>query len=691
MNQKSNNGSSVNPSNYVEKHLTTPPEGEGYRHADMRSLSLQMVGEGYPDSDTYGALKQRYPEKSDKEIWDLIKGAYRLNPKPALIGAGRRQFYSPNYWQVQQPTVKPFKLQETTVTPELPKSVATIEEFLLTAFNPDEIVSLTNEAGERNGRLGPVTNGSFYVVSDLIALIKKDGTEMLDSDAGCWIRVNPIKPGDESGKDSSVADWRHVLVEFDNIPKAQQYQIFTQSGLPITALIDSGGKSIHAWVKVDASSAEEHEARAKIIYDYFAAYKPDPNNKNESRYSRLPGVKRAGVMQQLVALNVGANTWGDWFERMTDREMVGGSVLDYANAPINNEATLLGDRYLCRGAGMFIVAPSGQGKSSLAVQLMTEWSIGGNPLGIAASDDLRVMLIQAEDDMGDITEMSKWILNVGFSAEKLRKMIDNTHIEPVNDVVGPNFVATLDNLCKQWKPDVVIINPYTSYLGDDAKDEKAANRFLREGLTPLLVRHNCAAIIMHHTPKTQFNPSADFTTTDFMYRGSGCATMTNWARAYLVFEPLPNDDKVFRFVAAKRGDRTGWDSKIRFYRHSRTPGVIKWEQATIEEIDNAMKKPSAKRTKEVVSDEVLLSVLSASEPFIKDQAIQSMRALDGVTRDDARSAFERFLADGRIMATQLPPELEKRRGPKQYKYLKTQVLREKELNTAPSQNLFGAN
>jgi hypothetical protein len=49
---------------------------------------------------------------------------------------------------------------------------------------------------------------------------------------------------------------------------------------------------------------------------------------------------------------------------------------------------------------------------------------------------------------------------------------------------------------------------------------------------------------MHHTPKTQFNPSADFSTTDFIYRGAGCASMSNWARAYLVFEPI-NDASYF--------------------------------------------------------------------------------------------------------------------------------------------------
>src|SRR3974390_487318 len=41
----------------------------------------------------------------------------------------------------------------------------------------------------------------------------------------------------------------------------------------------------------------------------------------------------------------------------------GRSISWYAKHPIDHAQTLLGERYLCRGAGMFVVAPSGMGKS----------------------------------------------------------------------------------------------------------------------------------------------------------------------------------------------------------------------------------------------------------------------------------------------------------------------------------------
>jgi RecA-family ATPase len=646
--------------NYIEKHLATRAEPEGFRHADIRNTSLQMVGEGFPDHEIFAAMKQRYPEKDDKEIWKLIRGAHKFNPQPAK--AGNLLAFASQQPVITAPVIKPFKLKAESAKSAIPKCDEPLTKVLLTAFNPDEIVSFTNKSVERNGKLSPCTNGTYFVVSDLVALLEKNGTEMVDGAAGAWLRLNPFKLGDVTGTDESVSSFRHLLVEFDKIPKEQQYQVLKQSGLPLTCIIDSGSKSLHGWVRVDAENIEQYKERAEFIYKYLAAYKLDPNNKNAARYSRMPNIKRDDVVQQLVELNdIEPEAYVEWYDKLIARPMVGGSILDYANAEIDDSATLLGDRYLCRGGGMFIVAPSGQGKSSLAVQLMSEWAIGGNPLGIVANGDLRVMLIQAEDDMGDITEMSRWILNAGFTHEKLAKIIRNTHVEPVNDVVGDRFIAALDSYCKQWKPDIVIINPYTSYLGDDAKDEKAANKFLREGLSPLLARHNCAAIIMHHTPKTQFNPSTDFTTTDFMYRGSGCATMTNWARAYLSFEPLPKDDKVFRFIAAKRGERIGWNSKIRFYRHSRTPGVIKWEQAGEEEVDAALKSNTNPSVKPVISDAELLSVFSKEQPISKTLALEAMEK-KGASVRAAKSAFERFETDQKIVEAPVTEEKPKGRG-----------------------------
>jgi hypothetical protein len=179
MNQKSYFGDAVNfgSENYIEKHLATPAEPEGFRHADIRDTSLQMVGEGFPDHEIFTAMKQRYPEKADSEIRKLISGAHKLNPQ--LVKAGRLLAFASPQPVIVAPTVKPFKLKAENAKTNIPKCSEPLTKMLLTAFNPDETVSFTNKSIERNGKLSPCTNGTYFVVADLVALLEKEGPNTL--------------------------------------------------------------------------------------------------------------------------------------------------------------------------------------------------------------------------------------------------------------------------------------------------------------------------------------------------------------------------------------------------------------------------------------------------------------------------------------------------------------------------------
>jgi hypothetical protein len=147
-----------------------------------------------------------------------------------------------------------------------------------------------------------------------------------------------------------------------------------------------------------------------------------------------------------------------------------------------------------------------------------------------------------------------------------------------------------------------------------------------------------------------------------MYRGAGCASMTNWARAYLVFEPV-NEEKLFRFVAAKRGQRIGWDSVTRFYRHSRVPGEIKWLQKCKGEADAALANKSKKKPS--IAEDKLLSVFSLVEPIAKSTAEKKMMEL-GASPAEARSAIQRFIDED---LTLVGEPTRKRRGVPSAKYV----------------------
>jgi Protein of unknown function (DUF3987) len=143
---------------------------------------------------------------------------------------------------------------------------------------------------------------------------------------GLFLRINPMKG--QNKRDVDVAVFRHLLVEFDldqnsnPIPKELQYSWLIDSGLPITAILDSGNRSIQGAVAIDAPDLAEYKRRQAIVWDYFKDRCLDPGNKNPSRYFRCPEVTRnlydknhilAGTArQELLAIKVGAASWEEW-------------------------------------------------------------------------------------------------------------------------------------------------------------------------------------------------------------------------------------------------------------------------------------------------------------------------------------------------------------------------------------------
>jgi hypothetical protein len=111
------------------------------------------------------------------------------------------------------------------------------------------------------------------------------------------------------------------------------------------------------------------------------------------------------------------------------RELRGASFLDFAKRKIDESKTLLGKRYLCRGGGMFAIAPSGSGKSVFAAQAAIELACGLPAFGIRPSQPLRSFIIQAEDDDGDIIEMARIVDHLELTQEQRKLVGSNTHVE----------------------------------------------------------------------------------------------------------------------------------------------------------------------------------------------------------------------------------------------------------------------
>lgn len=113
--------------------------------------------------------------------------------------------------------------------------------------------------------------------------------------------------------DRAIASFRYILVEFDDLSLAHQqafwYTIIDKGIFPVTALISSGGKSLHAWIRADIPDRQTWDRIVKKdLYGptgRLTLMGADRACCNPARLSRLPGHFRTGKgnVQKLFYLN----------------------------------------------------------------------------------------------------------------------------------------------------------------------------------------------------------------------------------------------------------------------------------------------------------------------------------------------------------------------------------------------------
>jgi RecA-family ATPase len=245
---------------------------------------------------------------SQSETFDAIDSAYRGNQRPPAWGTQGRGAAST---AASNAKAAPFSCSCQAHVP-LPGPMPDGFKVLLeTCFEDGEYISIE----EPNPDPDPDKNGKPLAPG---VTLKRDRLLATGPGRNVFIRINPMRPPGKSDKD--VTSFRHVLAEIDldengnRIPLETQYEILLRPGFPIHALIFSGDKSLHAWIRVDAKDWAEWDARRDVVYDKLLPFGIDPNNKNPSRYSRLPGVPRGtnGQQQELRAVNIGPASWEEW-------------------------------------------------------------------------------------------------------------------------------------------------------------------------------------------------------------------------------------------------------------------------------------------------------------------------------------------------------------------------------------------
>ena len=567
-------------------------------HSQTYTAAVGLVhGFGLSDTDAFTLLsdwnRSCQPPWQDRELLHKIRQANEKShskPRGHLANSSASSPAEPldlTRVRFSRPKpVEPPRVPEGAVEPSAPSNppaapipashdASEFKRFLTSAFAATEVVCICEQV--EDGR--PISAGSFLPLEDWIARFDDPESILFRSDRtdGVFVRINPFKPNLYSGSDNDVSAYRHVLVEFDSKPKAEQEQLLRSSGLPISVLIDSGGKSIHAWVRVDAPNRKEWDARRDLIYS--AIPDVDPKNKNPSRFSRLPGSWRGEEKQKLLDINLGARSWEDW---LTDRETDDDkatvvTVKDLINFdPDKDPDNLIGKRWLTRGSSMIISGGTGIGKSSLMMQIVIQWAMGRDFFGVAPVRPLRIGIVQAENDKGDLAEAFKGVIKgLNMHTPDIRILQENLHFRTEAVRTGDAFLAYAKRFITRSKLDVIIGDPLFSYFGGDLSDQGEVSVFLRNKLQPILHQTKVAWIWMHHISKAQRKDGEPMTTMELAHSGFGSSELANWAREIAVLvEVGQSKPRRFQLAFCKRGSRL--DANSLHLQHS--PKDILWEQ-----------------------------------------------------------------------------------------------------------------
>ena len=378
--------------------------------------------------------------------------------------------------------------------------------YLETLFEPDENVGYVTESWEHDGKFLP-SKGCYdrtagQLIKELYQCKGDIGSVLGDynSEVGAWIRFNPL---DGKGvKNENVTEFRYALVESDTMDISAQKAIITELELPVAALVYSGKKSLHAIVKIDASTYEEYKKRVDYLYNVCNknGLKLDIQNRNPSRLSRMPGVMRNGKKQYLLDTNIGKenwNEWREWIESVNDDLPDPESMADvWDNLP--ELAPPLIDGVLRQGHKMLIAGPSKAGKSYALIELCCAIAEGKKWLEWNCTQG-KIMYVNLELDRASCLHRFKDVYTaLGIAPDNLSNIdIWNLRGRSVPmDKLAPKLIRRASK--KNYI--AIIIDPiYKVITGDENSADQMAH-FCNQ-FDKVCTELGCAVIYCHHHSK----------------------------------------------------------------------------------------------------------------------------------------------------------------------------------------------
>jgi len=299
-----------------QKNLSDiPPPGSGSCHVSLLGVANLGVMAGLHPGMIFQDIQKAIPTGTrkvrDKEIQEAINRAIKdhqtgeeyhcyTSPKPKIIRDGET---------VLQNIIKKANIEDeadlwesSPIRIDWPPDEDAFH-FLSFMYQPDDLIFIGEH--DHSGMI----NQNIKTAADWINFFKNGGR------TSPFIIINPLtgsvakkKSGDEETYrgDANVKFYRFVLGEFDNLSRTDQIRFWSAVKLPVVCLVDSGGKSIHAWIDIQINTADEWNTQIKShLYEQgLIPLGVDRSCCNPARLSRLPGHYRneKGKIQRLLWL-----------------------------------------------------------------------------------------------------------------------------------------------------------------------------------------------------------------------------------------------------------------------------------------------------------------------------------------------------------------------------------------------------
>lgn len=394
---------------------------------------------------------------------------------------------------------------EELTEPALWDPVKELRIYLQTLFKDDEYVGYVTSSWERDGRFLPSKGSYDRTAGQILEELDKYGDigavlGDYNEQAGAWIRFNPL---DGQGvKNSNVTKYRYALVESDTVAVPKQNAIIRELELPVSALVHSGGKSLHAIVKIEAANYEEYKQRVEYLYNILAknGLAVDTQNKNPSRLSRMPGVVRCGRKQFLAGTNLGKSSWAEWKEwiESINDELPDPESLDEVWEHMPELAPPLIDGVLRMGHKMLLAGPSKAGKSFALIELCIAIAEGVRWLNWQCACG-RVLYVNLELDRASCLHRFKDVYAALGLAPKRLENIDIWNLRG-NSVPMDKLAPKLIRRAYKKNYIAVIIDPiYKVITGDENSADQMAH-FCNQ-FDKICTELNAAVIYCHHHSK----------------------------------------------------------------------------------------------------------------------------------------------------------------------------------------------